>query len=93
MPTYQFQFIIEGVTSQRATVIRDRLVAKLLEEGYATVVAMSRTTAMYRVIGVDVATREVIDDRFEATDRTAAENAALAAYPDLVVVTVREGEV
>ena len=77
MPDYVFTFEVQGITAQKATAIRDRLVARLGEDnvvvgGYG----MAQTTNGYRVCGVDTASSAVFDETVEATDADAARTQA-----------------
>ena len=91
MPTFQFMFTVADITPQKATAIQTKIEDRLSEDEIVVVSrGHGRTTQPYRVIGVDVTTREVFDETFEASDKQAAEDQATTGHPDRVVAAVRQ---
>lgn len=91
MPSFQFTFEVQGITQQRAGVIRDRIIQRLGEDS-VTVTSMNsaQTTTSFRVVGVDTATSEVFDETVDATSDQAARALVIGAVPTRVVALVRE---
>jgi len=89
MPDYQFTFTVLNISPQKATAIRDRLADKLNDD-VVTVQSLgfSRTTATYRVIGVDTANSAVFDESTEATDKQAAAQQVVGSSTTKVVALV-----
>ena len=91
MPDFQFTFTIQGISTQRATAIRDKITQRLGEEDVTvTAVNSAQRTRPVRVIGVDTATGTVFDQTVEATSRQDAEDQARAVSATRVVAWVMQ---
>lgn len=87
MPDYTFTFQVQGISAQRATGIRDRMAQRLGDDQVSVrSVNMVRDTYSFRVIGVNVSTRETVDETVEALDADSA--AAAVATADVVVAHI-----
>jgi hypothetical protein len=90
MPDYQFTFQVSGISSQKATAIRDRLVARFEEDNVqVTSSTMAQTTHNYRVRGVDCSTGDTFDETVEAANEADARQQVVGSSASKVVVMVR----
>lgn len=70
MPDYQFMFVVRGINQQKAGAISQRIEQRLTEDAIdVTSVNTSRITVQFRVVSVDMETREVFDETVEALNR------------------------
>lgn len=86
MPDFAYTFTVRGINTTQATNLQTRLTNQLAQAGVtASAVTLGRITAPVRVLAVDTATRQVIDQTVDATDETDAANQITAANPNAVV--------
>jgi GGDEF domain-containing protein len=89
MPDYMFSFVVPGISPQRAGAISQRIEQKLGEDSVTvTSKNTARLTRSFRVVSVDVTTREAFDETIEAADEQAAHDQVTTA--DRVVASVDE---
>lgn len=89
MPDYQFSFTVLNISPQKATAIRDRLASRLSDDAVnVQSLGFSRTTATYRVVGVDTADSTVFDESTEATDKQTAAQQVVGSSSTKVVAMV-----
>lgn len=73
MPDFTFSFTVRGITQQRATTIGTRIEQRLGEDNVdVSGVNVARITIPFRVLSVDIGTREVFDEIVETTSEQAA---------------------